>query len=310
MNFFRCCTHVFQGRKNPQSVFSPLAPLFLPLRYLSRASLSFFVRNTISVLYFSPVSLHFSRCGIKSRRSPPLPAKLSLWFLTLSAPHSASCLCHGTLSCKLLLVFKVSLLTQVKKERKKNYNSVFQSELLNRLAVFPCWPLMWCRAEGGGKHLLQLWAATTDAVTKRRAGLSNQPRSSSFLIVSLPQTSRLSHWTEKRSWIYPLLKNLPSVHKKLLDKSIPNCSWGAVNIVKTIKFYLSTAVQLLILIQCLSFNQSSLSRINSCFFIARGGQLHGEKSDHFWSPSFCQSSWTSVSKRFLLISFELKKIQA
>lgn len=120
MNLFRCCTHLFQGRKKTSKcVFSP-RPLFLPRRYLSRASLSFFVRNTISVLYFAPVSLHFSRCGIKSRRSPPLPAKLSLWFLTLSALHilpPAYVTAHYHANFYLFL--KCHFWLKLKKEKKK-----------------------------------------------------------------------------------------------------------------------------------------------------------------------------------------------
>lgn len=55
----------------------------------------------------------------------------------------------------------------------------------------------------------------------------------------------------------------------------------AVNRVKTIKIYLSIAVQLLILIQWCSFNQSSFSSINSCFSIAWGGHLWGERKRLF-----------------------------
>lgn len=74
--------------------------------------------------------------------------------------------------------------------------------------------------------------------------------------------------TLKYSWIFSLLLwNLPPVHKTLDNQ------WeaiaGARDVVKIIKFCLSIAVQLLISIQCSSFNQSFFS-INSCFFIAWG----------------------------------------
>lgn len=81
--------------------------------------------------------------------------------------------------------------------------------------------------------------------------------------------------TLKHSWIFPfLLINLPAVHKTLDNRS--ETVAGAVSGVKIIKFYLSIAARVLILIQFSSFNQSFFSSINSCFFTA-WGNLGGER---------------------------------
>ncbi len=111
---------------------------------------------------------------------------------------------------------------------------------------------------------------------KRRTVSWNQPPRNSFINVSLPLTSSLSHQnTQTFMNISPIFLKICNQCTKHRSINQSETVAGAVDRVKTIK--LNIAVQLLILIQCSSFTESSIRGINSYLFIARGGHLRGER---------------------------------
>lgn len=75
-------------------------------------------------------------------------AKLSPWFLSVPSFSQAVSVCHHMLLRNFPLVgFGLSL--SPVQNKLKLMISCFNFELLNRLTIFPCWPLKQCDAEGG-----------------------------------------------------------------------------------------------------------------------------------------------------------------
>lgn len=152
-----------------------------------------------------------------------LPAKLAVWLELL---HVAA------------LVFQTA-----------TFDSKFKKRRRRRLRVS-----VWTPESG----VTPGWRSTAAAVK----GSAGWPSGLMVRVLWAFRYLRRASESLKHSWTFPLLENLPPVHKRGDSINQSQSAAGAADTVKTIKFYLSSV---LILIQRSSFNQSSFSRVNSPF---------------------------------------------